>query len=144
AMGLGGREIAGFRDEDDESQQSAESFPSKKLKGKMHDVWSAPSSSAPSRIGSSAPAKPLLLSQGDTSAVESIAQRVSRTMLEPMALSAADTLAGPDVLKVRKFSSRMDVEARRKRPVANELSKIVAEAFFFPLAGMFGAGMQTL
>ncbi|KAF2096650.1 hypothetical protein NA57DRAFT_42867 [Rhizodiscina lignyota] len=125
AMGLGGREIAGFAEKDDQDQQMAGAFPSKKLKGKMHDIWASSSdaSSAP-RIGSSAaPAKPLL---------------------QPMALSAADALAGPDVLKVRKFSSRMDVEARRKKPKVNELSKIIAEAFFFPLAGMFGAGVQTL
>lgn len=144
AMGLGGREIAGFKDEDDEDQQMANAFPSKKLKGKMHDIWAGSPSTSSANLGSSGPTKPLLLSKGDSSAVNSVAQRVSRTMLEPMALSAADTLTGPDVLKVRKFSSRMDVEARRKKPVSNELSKIITEAFFFPLMGMFGAGVQTL
>ncbi|KAI9821423.1 MAG: telomere binding protein [Phylliscum demangeonii] len=52
-----------------------------------------------------------------------------------MALKAADQVVGPDVLKVRTFSSRMDVESRRKKPAPNELAKIVSSAFFFPLTG---------
>ena len=55
---------------------------------------------------------------------------------------AAEKMSGPEVLKVRKFSSRMDVEARRKKPAQNKLGKVVAEAFFVPLMNAWSVYLQ--
>ncbi|TVY88746.1 DNA replication checkpoint protein tel2, partial [Lachnellula willkommii] len=43
----------------------------------------------------------------------------------------------PNILKTRTFSSRMAVEAQRKKPTTNALAKVVADGFFFPLTGRF-------
>ncbi|KAK5241030.1 telomere binding protein, partial [Exophiala xenobiotica] len=56
-----------------------------------------------------------------------------------MALSAADKLSGPDILKVRTFSSRMAVaakeaaksEARSKR-IPKDLHKLLSESIYLP------------
>ncbi|KAJ4288006.1 telomere binding protein [Kalmusia sp. IMI 367209] len=56
-------------------------------------------------------------------------------LLSPLAAQAADALTGPSILKVRTFSSRMQVEARRSKPVPNALAQLVADSFFFPLTG---------
>ncbi len=124
ALGLGARELAGFGREVDESTREAdpseESFPSRKLPEKLHRIYGA-----------------------DLSSVDAVAKRLERTMIEPVALEAADKLSGPNALKVRTFSSRMEVESKRKKPVANELAKIVADSFFFPLTGRWWRNMQA-
>ncbi|KAA8570379.1 hypothetical protein EYC84_002671 [Monilinia fructicola] len=50
---------------------------------------------------------------------------------------SADTLTGPNILKIRTFSSRLEVEKNRKKPISNALAKIVSGSFFFPLTGRF-------
>lgn len=143
ATGLGGRQLAGYKDDEAED---ADMFPSKRLKGKMHDIWAAePKQQTRQRLKPMGRAG-LLTSTGGVvtpSAVDRVTTDLERTMLEPLALDAADKLTGPDVLKVRKFSSRMDVERKKVRPKANELSKIITDAFFFPLTGYFSSGVQT-
>jgi len=52
-----------------------------------------------------------------------------------MAVEAADQATGPNILKVRTFSSRMEVEKRRAAPVQRKIVSVVAEGFFFPLTG---------
>ncbi|KAF2674219.1 hypothetical protein BT63DRAFT_419524 [Microthyrium microscopicum] len=116
AMGLGARELAGMKDQ----ERSEISFPSKKLPAHLHQIYS-----------------------DENTPLKSISSRVQQSIVEPMALNAADQLSGPNVLKVRTFSSRMEKEKTRKRPAANELAKIVGEAFFFPLTGRWWIQMQS-
>ena len=115
-LGLGAREISGVRD-DTAVQTGAEtesraSFPSKRLPEKFHRLYIE-----------------------DASPVEAVARRLERMMIQPMAVDAAENLAGPDALKVVKLSSRIAVEKNKKKPAPNELAKIVADAFFYPLVG---------
>ena len=121
-LGLGARFLAGFQDEEQYGglPKLENSFPSKSLPEKMHKLFITPSSP-----------------------VDSIAQSLERKMVEPMALKAADEMTGPNVLKVRTFSSRIEKEKKRKKPISNELAKIVGESFFFPLTGRWWAQLQS-
>ncbi|KAF9699923.1 hypothetical protein EKO04_002486 [Ascochyta lentis] len=114
-LGLGARELAGMRDSStDDLVPAAPSFPSKQLPPHLHNVYAAEKSTNP---------------------VSKLTSNMARAMLSPLASQAADTLSGPNVLKVRTFSSRMEVEAARKKPIPNALAQIVADNFFFPLTG---------
>ena len=79
----------------------------------------------------------------DSSPIEATAKELERAIVQPVALSAADKLSGPDALKVRTFSSRMEVEKRRKKPIANQLAQIVNGSFFFPLVGLWEAQVRS-
>ena len=124
SVGLGAREIAGL-DKDDAALTGADSskdtFPSKALPSKLHEYYAS-----------------------DTSPTNLLATQLSRTMIQPLAADAADKASGPNALKVRTFSSRMDVERKRTKPTANPLAKIVAEAFFFPLIGRWQIHTQAI
>ncbi|KAI9720016.1 MAG: hypothetical protein M1812_003142 [Candelaria pacifica] len=124
-LGMTARELAGYK-ADDGALTGANSvpenpFPSKKLPEKLHKVYAIK----------------------NPSPVSALAQNLEHTMIEPMAISAADNLSGPNALKVRTFSSRMAIEKARKPPISNKLSKLVSEAFFFPLTGRWWVHMQT-
>ncbi|KAI9828662.1 MAG: telomere binding protein [Thelocarpon impressellum] len=128
ALGMGARELAGYAAEDGALtgattllQGPAGSFPSKKLPPRLH----------------------ALFADNQPTGVDALATRLEKTMLNPMAIEAADKLSGPNALKVRTFSSRMAVEAKRPPPKANALSKIVAPAFFFPLTGRWFVHVQA-
>jgi telomere length regulation protein len=84
-------------------------LPQKKLPGKIDVVWSTP--------------------------ISSITSALKSTYLTPLAASAADAATGPNILKVRTFSSRMAVEARRPPPEHRKILDLAAPAFFFPLTG---------
>ncbi|QDS68262.1 hypothetical protein FKW77_010626 [Venturia effusa] len=118
ALGLGARELAGFKDDD---EAELPDFPSKKLPEHLDKVYSA-------KKGPS---------------VVRVAEELERSMIQPMALQAADQLTGPSALKVRTFSSRMAVEQARAKPIPNELAKIVAQDFFFPLTGRWWTQVQS-
>jgi len=105
-MGLGARELAAFKDDE---RSEAPKFPSKELPDHLRRIY------------------------GESTPLLRVAVRIQQTINEPMALKAADELAGPNALKVRTFSSRIAKEKTRRRPAANELAKIVGESFFFPL-----------
>jgi telomere length regulation protein len=122
-LGLGARELAGYKDEDEElnPKLAATSFPSKQLPERLHKMYTA-ERNAP---------------------VALIASKLERSMIQPMALDAADKMSGPNVLKVRTFSSRMEVEKKRKKVIPNALAKIVAEGFFFPLTGRWWQNLQA-
>lgn len=119
ALGLGARELAGFKDD---NRPETPDFPSKQLPEHLRQIYAAE-------------AAPLLAR---------VSGQLEHTMVQPMALKAADQLSGPNVLKVRTFSSRMEVEKARKKPIANELAKAVGKNFFFPLVGGWWAQMQSL
>ena len=123
AMGLAARELAGLENGDDltgPAKELRELFPSKKLPEKFHKLYG-----------------------GNDDPVMSETKKLERRMMEPLALQAADKLSGPNALKVRTFSSRMEVDRRRKKPLTNELGKIVAESIFFPLTGRFQMTLQA-
>lgn len=128
ALGLGARELAGFQKEDaailgvDPLPET--SFPSQKLPEKLHKAFASDAKSS-------------------SSPLNRISESVEKLMIQPMAVSAADKLSGPNALKIRTFSSRMAVEKKRPKPTANALAKIVADAFFLPLTGLWRLHLQT-
>ncbi|KAF2855446.1 hypothetical protein T440DRAFT_413901 [Plenodomus tracheiphilus IPT5] len=114
-LGLGARELAGMKDlSTDELIPTQPSFPSKRLPPNLHKIY-AEDNNAPT--------------------VAKISSNMARQMLSPIASQAADQLSGPNILKVRTFSSRMEVEKKRHKPIPNALAQIVADNFFFPLTG---------
>ncbi|KAL9093887.1 MAG: hypothetical protein Q9165_003810 [Trypethelium subeluteriae] len=123
AVGLGAREMAGLESGEELVGKVGEmkgAFPSKRLPERFHRLYG-----------------------GEEDPVGRESKRLERGLMEPIALSAADKLAGPNALKVRTFSSRMEVEKKRKKPVSNELGRIVADSLFFPLAGSGGKSIQS-
>ena len=121
ALGLGARELAGFKDE---QHDSTESFPSKKLPPALHKAFGG-------------------VIERSTSPLNRVALRLQSQIMEPLALESAEQLSGPSVLKVKTFSTRMAVEKARKKPTANKLAKIVADHFFFPLVGRWWVYRQA-
>ncbi|KAJ5835473.1 hypothetical protein N7447_001499 [Penicillium robsamsonii] len=126
ALGLSARELAGNGEEDAKALRlpttGDTSFPSKRL----------------------SPALEAMYSGANESPIATLTQKMSRASLEPLAANAADTMAGPNALKVRTFSSRMEVEkkrnqrdAQRQNSTIKDLHKVLAEGFFFPLQGRF-------
>lgn len=76
-------------------------------------------------------------------AIDDLAEKMSKAMIQPLAADLADQATGPNILKVRTFSSRLAVESRRAVPTVNNLSKIIADAFFYPLTGRFFAYLKA-
>ncbi|KAH7408466.1 telomere length regulation protein-domain-containing protein [Phaeosphaeria sp. MPI-PUGE-AT-0046c] len=114
-LGIGARELAGIKDSSTEDLLPPNpSFPSKQLPPHLHKIYAE---------------------NKDPNPVARISSSMAREMLSPIASQAADQLSGPNVLKVRTFSSRMEVEKKRHKPIPNALAQIVAENFFFPLTG---------
>ncbi|KAL9583796.1 MAG: hypothetical protein Q9203_004929, partial [Teloschistes exilis] len=126
-LGLGARELAGYGKDDNAlikfnqpSKAQKPPFPSKQLPPKLHALY--------------APEAPLTTTS----------KQLENEILQPMALKAADALSGPNALKTRTFSSRMDVEKKKRtKAIPNALAKVVADGFFFPLTGRFQAHMGT-
>ncbi|KAL4868684.1 hypothetical protein BDV12DRAFT_95040 [Aspergillus spectabilis] len=125
ALGLSARELAGIGADDAKSlglpALPDSSFPSKKLPAQLEALYTA-----------------------DESPIASITRGIAQASLRPLAADAADALTGPNALKVRTFSSRMDVEKRRQQREAyrqkstvKDLYKVLSEAFFYPLSGRF-------
>ncbi|KAF3046400.1 telomere binding protein [Didymella heteroderae] len=122
-LGLGARELAGMKDSStDELIPAMPSFPSKRLPPHLHETYTEDKTASP---------------------VAKLTSSMARAMLSPLASQAADTLSGPNVLKVRTFSSRMEVEAARKKPIPNALAQIVADNFFFPLTGRWWVQIKS-
>ncbi|KAK6505399.1 telomere binding protein [Arthrobotrys musiformis] len=99
------------------SEKEKTQFPSKRLPQRLHDIYALP---------------------GNT-AIDTISTRLKDSILQPLAAKAADDLSAttntPNLIKIRKFSTRMEVEATRKKPGINKLSQIVIPSFFGPLTG---------
>ncbi|KFY35767.1 hypothetical protein V494_05610 [Pseudogymnoascus sp. VKM F-4513 (FW-928)] len=121
---ISARELGGFKEEDKSLTKTTltpnNNFPSKRLPERLHNVYSA-----------------------EESPVDALSHQLSKTMIQPLAASLADKATGPDILKVRTFSSRLAVESRRAPPTVNALSSMVAESFFFPLTGRFFAHLKA-
>lgn len=119
---MAARELGGHLEEDKSltaAQSSIETaFPSQRLPARLQATW-------------------------QPSAVDALTEKMSKTMIQPLAAEVADQATGPNVLKVRTFSSRLAVESRRAIPTVNNLAKIIADAFFFPLTGRFFAYLKA-
>lgn len=127
ALGLSAREVAGNGEDDARAlglpKLQDTSFPSKRLSPALEAMF---------------------LDSKDESPVTKLTREMSRASLQPMAANATDELAGPNALKVRTFSSRMEVEkkrqdrdAQRQKGRVKDLNKVLAEGFFYPLQGRF-------
>lgn len=125
ALGLSARELAGNGEEDARilglPTLPDSSFPSHKLSARLEAIYSP-----------------------GESPVASLTKKLFRTSLQPLAANAADALSGPNALKVRTFSSRMEVEkrrqqrdAQRRKATVKDLHKVLSEGFFFPLKSRF-------
>ncbi|KAE8379877.1 telomere length regulation protein-domain-containing protein [Aspergillus bertholletiae] len=124
-IGLSAREIAGNGENDAKTlglpTLSDASFPSKKLPANLEALYSS-----------------------NESPISSLTKKLAQTSLQPLAANAVDSLSGPNALKVRTFSSRMEVEkqrqqreAQRQKSTVKDLYKVLAEGFFHPLKGRF-------
>ncbi|KAJ5329908.1 hypothetical protein N7452_010298 [Penicillium brevicompactum] len=133
ALGLSAREIAGNGEDDSKALRLPTtgdiSFPSKRLSPSLEAVYSG----------------------ADESPIATLTREMSRTSLQPLAANAADAMTGPNALKVRTFSSRMEVEKKRQqrdtqrqKSTIKDLHKVLAEGFFFPMQGRFEIMMLQL
>ncbi|PWY71740.1 hypothetical protein BO70DRAFT_431925 [Aspergillus heteromorphus CBS 117.55] len=124
ALGLSARELGGNGEADAKALKLPDlqnsSFPSKKLPGNLEALYLT------------------------KSPIAALTKQLARSSLEPLAASATDTLTGPNALKVRTFSSRMEVEkkrqqreSQRQKSTIKDLYKVLAQGFFFPLKGRF-------
>ncbi|EEH42837.2 uncharacterized protein PADG_07657 [Paracoccidioides brasiliensis Pb18] len=132
ALGLSARELAGFGKEDAESMGLSavanSSFPSKRLPSSLEAIYS-----------------------NGTNPIGALSKKLSQATLQPLALHAADSLTGPNALKVRTFSSRIEVEKkrqmkeqqRRQKGIPGDLHKILSNGFYFPLTNAFGTTMYS-
>ena len=132
ALALGARELAGMVDNVDNipagSAMGEPSFPSKRLPPRLDHSYS--SLSAP---------------------IDSISKTLSYHTLQPMALEAADKMTGPNVLKVRTFSSRMKVAAKtaarqevRSKRVPKDLHKLLADSMYIQLCSRLNLVLSSL
>ncbi|RMY58243.1 hypothetical protein D0863_12337 [Hortaea werneckii] len=121
ALGLGGRELAGFKTEDEtfNSKLQNTDFPSKRLPPGMHAIYTG--------------------AQQSTKKLEAAHKSVENELIQPLALQAADqTTSHLNAVKVRTFSSRLSTENRTKRKrTPNHLAKVLGPAFFAPLVGRY-------
>ncbi|KAJ5826348.1 hypothetical protein N7474_003486 [Penicillium riverlandense] len=127
ALGLSAREIAGNGDDDARMlglpAKEDTSFPSMRLAPALEAIYSSTPTESP---------------------LATLTREMSRASLQPLAADAADAITGPNALKVRTFSSRMEVEkkrqerdAQRQESTIKDLHKVLAEGFFYPLQGRF-------
>ncbi|WPH02342.1 Hypothetical protein R9X50_00520500 [Acrodontium crateriforme] len=119
ALGLGGRELAGLRNEDELNPVLANiEFPSKRLPLRLHAIY-RPADYSVKRL-------------------ESASKNLEHQLIQPMALKAADqSTKHLNAVKVHTFSSRLQVERTKRKPAANQLAKIFGPAVFFPLTSRY-------
>ncbi|GAQ06402.1 hypothetical protein ALT_3723 [Aspergillus lentulus] len=129
ALGLSARQLAGNGEEDARTlglpTLPDTSFPTRRLPANVEDLY-----------------------LNDQSPIANLTKTLSKASLEPLAAQAADEASGPNALKVRTFSSRMEVEkkrqqrdAQRQKSTVKDLHKVLSEGFFYPLTGRFALMM---
>ena len=138
-LGLGAREVAGLGREDEAmtSSSTEPQFPSKQLPENLHHHYIG--LPAPSSTTSVAPKLSVPSSTLSPTPIDTLSTTLFQTLLQPLAAQAADTLTGPNALKIRTFSSRLAVRSRTPAPTSNALAKILANAFIFPLIGRWSS-----
>lgn len=133
ALGLSARELAGNGEDDARVLGLPElpdaSFPSKRLSATLEALYGT--------------------TKAEESPVTSLTRELSQTSLQPLAVNAADAASGPNALKVRTFSSRMEVDkkrqqrdAQRQKSRVKDLHYVLAQGLFYPLKGRFDMMMM--
>ncbi|KAI1470067.1 telomere length regulation protein-domain-containing protein [Daldinia caldariorum] len=144
-LGLSGREIAGFEASE---YGSTTQFPSKMLPAKIEKYYATPSPS--NRLESRAQNLKAL----PPNALDNLAKSLSQSFLAPLAAEAADSVTGPDALKLSSFTSRLQSQSSsshsvkgkskpRVRAIPNTTASLIASSFFFPLTSRFQAAMRS-
>ncbi|KAL7819611.1 telomere length regulation domain-containing protein [Trichoderma gracile] len=137
AIGLSAREIAGF---DTSEYQAAASFPSKRLPEKIEQLYL----DSPKQGEANPPSQ---LKALPSTAIESIAQSLTSSFLEPMAAKAADASTGPDMLKLSTFTARYKSKTRATKPrirsIPNTTAALIADSFFYPLTAHFQVALRS-
>ncbi|KAI1474999.1 telomere length regulation protein-domain-containing protein [Daldinia eschscholtzii] len=142
-LGLGGREIAGFEVSE---YGSTTQFPSKMLPAKIEKYYAIPSSS------NGLESRAHNLKALPPNALDNLAKSLSQTFLAPLAAEAADSVTGPDALKLSSFTSRLQSQSSnpvkgkakpRIRAIPNTTASLIASSFFFPLTSRFQAAMHS-
>ncbi|KAK0786551.1 telomere binding protein [Friedmanniomyces endolithicus] len=120
AVGLGGRELAGFENEDELNPALPNTdFPSKRLPARLHATYSNAPVSSVKRL-------------------DRASSKIQNQLIQPLALQAADhSTAHLNAVKVRTFSSRMAVERTKRKPAPNQLAKTFGQSFYFPLTNRY-------
>ncbi|KAI1916144.1 telomere binding protein [Ophidiomyces ophidiicola] len=133
SLGVSARELAGFRDEDTKaiglSEPSKPLFPSKKLPRHFDSIYS------PSKEG-----------------FENISKRITQEILEPLALSATDTLTGPNIMKLqplysqatKKKQNRDEKLKQKQKHLSKDKREVLSNAFLLPLLREFDVMMYTM
>ncbi|KAL2161610.1 hypothetical protein VTH06DRAFT_8172 [Thermothelomyces fergusii] len=154
-LGLSARELAGYETSE---YAAAAAFPSKTLPERVERLFLGSSDRSLQEPSSSL--KPL-----PPNALDSIATSLASDFLAPLAASAADKAAGPDVLKLSTFTSRLDSDGRdeplaaanpkikyksrptrakpRVRAIPNTTAQLLATSFFAPLTARFQAALHA-
>lgn len=143
-MGLSAREIAGHATSD---YAAAASFPSQMLPDKMKRLYvddAAPSN----QLDSSSSLKAL-----PPNALDTISKSLTSTFMAPLAADAADSVTGPDALKLSTFKSRLDQQRSSTtqkskgkpivRAIPNTTAQLIATSFFFPLTARFQSAARS-
>ncbi|KAM4054993.1 telomere length regulation protein [Hirsutella rhossiliensis] len=135
-LGLSARELAGYETSE---HQSAASFPSKRLPGKMEQLYldssQQPEPSSSSRLKALPP-----------TALEIVTQSLTSSFLGPLAAEAADATSGPDVLKLQTFTERYKSKRKAKprvRAIPNTTAALLAAYFFSPLTAHFQLALRS-
>ena len=125
ALGLSGRELAGLREKDGLNPEMPNtSFPSKQLPPHLHSLYSP----SPSSSSSNPSNKPL----------EAATQSLETTLLQPLALAAADKKTSHlNAIKIRPFSNRPQIERTKRKPAPNKLAQTFPQTYFHPLLTNF-------
>ena len=113
-IGLGAREISGYKDSPSTQQPPPPNpFPSKRLPSHLSTIYNS---------------------------TTSITTQISHHTLQPLALAAADTLSGPNILKIRTFSSRMaavskraQTQSERTKRIPSNLHALLTHSLYLPL-----------
>jgi telomere length regulation protein len=109
-LGLGARELSGLKPD---SSPPSDLFSSKRLPPHLASIYTHLSNAS---------------------------NQLTHSALQPLALAAADKLTGPDVLKVRTFSSRLEIQRRnaeknaeRTKRIPKDLHVLLSTSFYLPL-----------
>ena len=140
AIGLSCRELAGF---DVSAYQSAAAFPSKQLPKKIQQLYISATGEDNQQPLPSSNLKSL-----PPNAIESMAQSLTAEFLAPVAASAADSVTGPDVLKLQSFTEKYKSKSKPKskpriRAIPNTTASLIATSFFSPLTAHFQVALRS-
>ncbi|KAM3555388.1 hypothetical protein ARSEF4850_006019 [Beauveria asiatica] len=143
AIGLSAREVAGF---DTGTFTSPADFPSKQLPERLQKLYmdgarTDQTMMEPAAGGGHLKALP-------PNAIEAMSRALTADFLAPLAATAADSAAGPDVLKLQSFTARytrrnMGMVRPRARAVPNTTASLLAQSFFAPLTAYFQAALRS-